>query len=273
MILVIRNIQAYAVSAQQNVLVIGSPSPATICGAALALCRKIEIAFISVAFVIHEFKLNRGHPRFVPNGPDKPAASTIDCVTGDLRLSLLIELNWPEPDASDPMAMEHDAFQRHVIRTKVRRYIRNIAGGRVIEPPTLHDISLHDDQLTALRAVRHFGGMLLVDRSDLLHGFADPLARIISHLTIPSSGEKPVKGWLVPIHIGFQGIEPPTLRKADRKMIDETIPHSFAECITSLGEYVSLRRQLTLQDCFWRYCYDASERTYYVAARHQEIKQ
>lgn len=267
-ILVIRNVQVYDVSAQQNTLVIGSPSPATLCGAALALCRKLNIEFVSAAFVIHDFVLHPGHPRFVPHVTER-AASTLDVVSGDLRLSLLIEFDGrqPVPDPLDHMAVERAAYWVSWLRDAASRHLRNIAGGRVIEPPAVANVTMHADPLAALRAIRHFGGSVLVDRSELMQGHADPLAAVIAHLTISEDGTKLTKGWLVPIHVGFQGIEPPTLRKANRQKVDAVLPHSFAECITSLAQYISVRRLLALQHCFWRYRFDASERTYYVTAR------
>lgn len=264
-VLVIRNIQVHDINAQQNALIVGSPSPATLCGAALALCRQLDVELVSTAFVIHEFNLHRGHPRFVPQEARKSAASTIDVATGDLRLSLLIEIDRGEAaDRFDDAQTQVDALRVQIIRRTTRRQLRNIAGGRVINPPPLDNITLHKDRHAALRAIRFYGGVVLIDRSDLLQGFSDPLAGILDHLAIPKDGEKLTRGWLVPIHVGYQGIEPPVLRKADRKKIDEDIEHCFVECITSLGEYVSSRRLLGSQNCFWRYRHNETERTYYV---------
>jgi len=270
-ILTILNFRVFGVSAHQNALIIGSPSPPTICGASLALCRKLGVKFISSACVMHEFTLHQGHAKFVPHYVNEKSASTSDIVTGDARLSLLIQFqradtNVPDEDEIPNYVIEDEkAFRGYSIRKRTQRLLRNVAGGRVIDPPALDDITLHDDEESALSAVRQFDGSILLDRSDLLTGCSDPLDAIVTHMT-KISDEDESRGWLVPIHIGFQGIEPPTIRLADRKKTDEEIPHSFVECISSMGEYVGIRQMRTLENCFWSYHHNASERTYYVSA-------
>ena len=259
-ILIIRNLRAYGVSAQQSSMVIGSPAPTAFCGAAVKLCRDTGMEYVATAIVVHAFDLDEGHGKFVPHEPDQKSASTTDIRTGTLHASLLIRV-------------KHDCDEKDELRKHIRRNIRNIAGGRVVTPPDLQDIVFVSED-EALKAIRQSGdglplrGALMVDRSDLLVGQDDPLQTMLSLLSIPEKGEtKPVKGWLVPIQMGFQGIEPPINRPCDRKKLNDPTPHSFAECITGIGEYVSIRRIRTLQNSFWQYTHNSSERTYYVSAR------
>jgi CRISPR-associated protein Csy2 len=259
-ILIIRNIRVYGVSAQQNSIVIGSPSPTAYCGASVKLCRNTGMEYDGTAVVVHGFELDDGHGKFVPHEPDQKSASTTDIRTGTLDVTLLIRV-------------KHDFDEKDELRRNIRRNLRNIAGGRIVNPPDIEDIILvtEDEALKEIRtnsSGEPVRGALMIDRSDLLVGSVDPLNTMLTLLNIPEEGEaKPVKGWLVPIHIGFQGIEPPINRPCDRKKLNDTTPHSFAECITSMGEYVSIRRIKTLQNSFWCYYHNASERTYYVSAR------
>jgi len=270
-ILMISNIVAYDISAHQNSLILGSPSPVTLCQMSLALCRKLNVHYLSSAAVIHGFTLNDGHPKFVPHEARDPTASTSDIRSGNIRLTLLINIEQnqsQDDDVPDYVVRDMAAFLNDRLKSKVRRYLRHVAGGRVIEPPALSDISIHETETSALRQLRLLGGTVLIDRSDLLVEHEDPLTGLLVHLTIPSEDNiRFEKGWLVPIHIGFQGIEPPTIRQADRQKHGETIPHSFAECISSLGQYINVRQLNTLQGCFWKHYHDPAERTYYVAAQ------
>ncbi len=136
---------------------------------------------------------------------------------------------------------------------------------------------------------RNLRGAFLKDRADLIKAHnqersqRDDLGAIFQATTLfidrdadgkpQGKASRQHSGWIVPVAIGFQAIEPPSHTRPGRR--DDACPHVYAEPITGLGEFIAhtraLRDQLIFTDdgLYWRYRHQPATATFYVTA-HSE---
>lgn len=112
-------------------------------------------------------------------------------------------------------------------------------------------------------------GYALIERRDLLisemENWKDPCESLFDYLAIHNvcsknddgnvewKSERKTDGWLVPISVGFQGLNQPQKAKNQR---DENYDHVFGENLITLGEYKMVSSFETIDRLIWRYDYD-----------------
>lgn len=143
-----------------------------------------------------------------------------------------------------------------------------LAGGDILEKPKVEFVA--DD----VRGVRRLmPGYVLLDRRDLLKEEMDRQAESYDALealhrvialnsecdadnadngvrTIHWRSSRAFSGWLVPIAVGYQALTPVVETSRTR---DDRYPHRFAECVTSVGEFVMASRLDSLSCAIWRH--------------------
>lgn len=78
-------------------------------------------------------------------------------------------------------------------------------------------------------------------------------------------------GWLVPLFVGFQGIEK-RQKRSHTRTLDGLNDHIYAESLYSLGEYKSLSSVVTseedefLEGSFWKHSHNPASETFFVTA-------
>lgn len=158
----------------------------------------------------------------------------------------------------------HELAIKHINKALMRL---RIAGGDITghEPP--YFCVNTDERMERLSINALMPGYALVDRShlmresmlkglDAIDSLLDFLA--LHNLCLSQEGstraywhrEKRHPGWLVPVGVGFQGLNP--LGSAVN-VRDESVPHRFAQGVVSLGEFLMVHKVSGLDELMWRY--------------------
>lgn len=292
MFAIIGPVQVPDLNAQANAIVSGVASPTAVAGFAHKIERDLKEGGLpctvsGAALIVHKASLLDGHPKLAPTGSDlrkgKGGASILDEIKGRATLSLVLAIdlqtNVPKEDRAD-IAQEIALS----LRERIPGY--QFAGGRVhLIKDAARPVVMADEEEGLRAQLRRLpGGSVLQDRRDLLESIIatgrDPLDAIldvVERLSVAPKDEKGSlayvrrhAGWLVPIAVGFQAIEPPRERRTARVPAG-TYPHSYAACLTSIGEFKSLRSLLShdkdvLDRSLWRHHHSPETGTYYVSA-------
>ena len=282
--ILLKNMRIEGAEAQQNMFVAGIPAPTAFVGYSRNLARQLGVEHVGTAIVIHDFEMQEGHSKFVPH-KNKMAASTQELFKSSLQCSLYIRLR------GVPVEFDIDELVDMLGDRKLCR----LAGGNILGIPWLTGSEIfvskkmlgaevfyfeNDDE--AIESFRKIGpGSLLIDRNDIIQNRpegTDPLDAIVTALELVKKEnededeeikyKRMQKGWIVPLHAGFLAIEQPTIRPNMLRREGEIIPHAFAECLTSLGEFISVRKvkKDNIPACFWYQKYDTASNIYYVSA-------
>ncbi len=273
-------------NAEQSALIIGPPGPTAICGLAHALERFVQhrIRIVASTAICHAFSAGAGHPKVpvdtravVVKG--QGAASIVDDIRGRAIISILLVV---EPMTDDP----YDAFE--TLPDDVAAFFARsrIMGGTVVGVGfRRHEVSadrpwvlLAEDNETLARLLRRVsGGVVLRDRSDLMtnaleqgQDALDALLDAVGLAEEEKSGQKRWKrrqpGWIVPVHRGYQAISSLAERSGMRTG-DAVEGHVFAEPVTGLAEWITVRRALPRFDgCLWQYDVAPETGRYFVSS-------
>ena len=90
---------------------------------------------------------------------------------------------------------------------------------------------------------------------------SDPVSA--DNITSQWQSDRKTAGWLVPIAIGFQGLQDsvtPAGQTLNQR--DPSVPHTFAEAVVTLGEFVMPHRFNTIDDFLWSTHYQAQSQLY-----------
>lgn len=279
--LLLDHIQIQGANAISSPLTYGFPSIGGFLGAVHALSRQIEsdkeIYLDGVMIACHQcdlqiyrphdfadytFKLTRN-----PIGKDGKARSIIEEGKVHLDVSLVIEVVC-ERDALDTEE-EREAFKEQ-IQQKILQ--QRIAGGSVFN---VKEVQLYnyDDNTDILVSYLSPAFVLIDAQADLLEITQelqqhDPDATMLDALIATAklwhkpegknkwqaTSIKTGRGWLVPIHLGYQGISPLLPAESVEHCRSNQRPVQFVECIYGLGKWVFPYR-ITDQfaESFWRY--------------------
>jgi len=297
-------------AAVQPDIIAGFPSPTAVAGFGYKVCLDANrsaghdiVTSAGTAVIVHDHSLQEGHPKHPVTDRAKAVsgsgAPVVDELRGRAVMSFVIGLTFATED--------DDERERHLasVEASIRRLVAGFFfGGGKAFPAAGTALAgavraVHSDRLSdALQALPP--GFLLGDRRDLLETHLaatgcdalDALLDLVEFFPSDENGnprrltdeekarraageriqlERRKPGWLVPISVGFQGIETPVPRETPRSTAGN-MPHVFAESLYSLGEYRSLRSLIkdgaaeTLEGYLWRHHTLEASSTYYVSA-------
>lgn len=283
-ILLIPRIQIHNANALSSPFTIGFPAMTAWLGSMHALERQLKNAdrfgdeyedldFVSLAVINHDYHLHtyRGQGDYVAsivgtgNPLDKSGnrPSFIEEARCDLTISLLIECD----------AMEDDSLVSHV--SQLLQSGMKIAGGDIIKFQKLQYMSVGSIAETKQLMGKVMPGYCLIERRELMAQAMsegqDAIDALLDYVKLNHTCEtdehgnatwhshRKIKGWLVPIATGFQGIT--ELGKAEHQRDADTL-HRFAESVVTLGEFVMPYRINELDNILWRYEYDEQNDLY-----------
>jgi len=259
------------------------------------------------AIVCHEFQTHTTQARtgaehyfsLTRNPLNKSGATRAFNEEGKIsfRCSLIIECQFSlDDDVFDDMSEQ-------TLKTRIQEqlYQQKLAGGLITSIGDVQLLSLNTDAQVRQQQVRKLAmqllpGYLLMDRSYLLaqyqatqaddfEAFMDCVSlRSVAHVIDKQSAkaqadttpdiqwhyqQKPLSGWLVPMHVGYKGLtklfEPGAIEQAR----DVSVPFRFAEAVYSIGQWQGVHRlaQLDqLQDALWFYDYKDD---WYLCRQHR----
>lgn len=270
----------------------GYPSPTSVAGIGykivLDLARDLDVEGLThegSAVIVHEHSMLGGHPKNPVMGTDATkGAPIVDEFRARAELSFVISVGGLEVNDDDVAAA---IFKRLPALF--------FSGGKVF--PKSFDIA---KQVKIASAGTLFGilkshrsGFVLFDRHDLLElevssGDVDALDALLNCVEFrpvvdedadgaqekKASADRPQyarkhSGWLVPLLVGFQGIEH-SQKRSHTRTPDGLNDHVYAESLYSLGEYKSLASILAseenefLEGSFWKHNYLATSETFVV---------
>lgn len=231
---------------------------------------------------LHSLRLMR-----FPVGKDGKTAGIVEEGRGRMTVSLI--LGFSSRDASW-LTTEHPGLQETAAHLQQALYTMRIAGGTVWESPHLDRglhakapyiiINHHDDEVDqkALRRFRRhmLPGSFLVSREDwlderlrelrqdtpdatLLDAWLDSARRRWSWQEPQSEKEKGTwqhsrkrgSGWIVPIPVGYVGIDQAYGPGEVRQSRDPSVGFRFVEAAYSVGEWLGIHRLEQLSDLLW----------------------
>jgi CRISPR type I-F/YPEST-associated protein Csy2 len=276
------HIKIHNANAISSPLTYGFPANSGFLGAIHALNRKIEsdnpIYLDGVLIACHDcdvqvyrpndfadytFRLTRN-----PLAKNGDTRSIIEEGRVHLDVSLLVEVKVEDRETLD----DDEQKQAFIKQMQQKLYQQRIAGGHVIsiESVELYSASESKDNLinTLLPA------FVLVEAQQDLHNITaelqqqDPNATALDALIETAmlhhnpqekdhwqtTSVKQGRGWLVPLHLGYQAISP--LFAAGKLQEARSNQHQsqFVECIYGMGKWVfPLRLKEDLDQAFWRY--------------------
>lgn len=288
-LLIIPRIQVQNANALSSPFAIGFPAMTAWLGAVHALQRKLQqagfqlIQFESVGVVSHQFDLqtHRHIGDYVtsiigtgnPLDKDGNRPSFIEEARAHLTASLVIEYTGLDADDKDSALFQIVQLMHGALK---------IAGGDILEfdKPYFTNTENPADTQKVLRKL--MPGYVLLERRELMQAAMqngqDVLDALIDYLAIHhsstqenekiewKSGRK-VKGWLVPIAVGFQGISHIGQALNQR---DADTPHRFAEAVVTLGEFKMAHHIEDIEIILWRYQTDLDKHLYLCQTRQIE---
>lgn len=280
-ILLLPHVKAHNANALSSPYTIGFPAMTAWLGATHALQRKMnqcgfsDLRFVSVAVVSHECNLQvyKGRNDYVysiistgnPLDKDGNRPAFIEEARCHLDVSLIVEcegLPFNEQELLDDLpSVMHSGWK--------------IAGGDIesFEIPKYFVISNESDHKKLMRQV--MPGYVLVERRELMmdamKNGMDAIDALLEFVKVKHRSEqkengevewtssRAVKGWIVPVATGFQGLT--ELGKAKNQR-DSNVLHRFAESVVTLGEFIMPYRIKNLDDMLWHYHVDLSSNLY-----------
>lgn len=284
------------ISANQPDIIAGYPMPTAVAGFGYKVVLDLNhdlgqkaFRFDGASVIVHSHSMQDGHPKNPVVGTDgSKGAPIVDELKARATLSFVFALD-PASDGPFGDSVIDDQDVAAAISERLPGWF--FGGGKIflLDGKRTSDtvtVSGREDLAASLRRLP--AGFVLLDRRDLLEAQAetasDPLdalldlveTRPIEDETIEGKDAKPEyrrlkPGWIVPIFVGYQGIETPQPR-IHARLNNGVTPHVYAESIYSLGEYKSLRSLLAtkgseaLDESFWCHRVHRPAGTYYVSA-------
>lgn len=291
-------------SAVQPDIIQGYPSATAVAGLGykivLDLTRHFNVEGLKhegTAVIVHEHSELDGHPKnpVMDKKIDK-GAPIVDEFRARAEMSFVVAISGLEI---------HD----NAVATAINEMLPSLffSGGKIF--PTSFDVNKQVSICTGanLKDVlkKHKPGSVLFDRHDLLeseiasrNGDVDTLDALLNCLEFKEAmlddnnsenndeiskksettkasdtTEKARKypGWLVPLFVGFQGIEK-RQKRSHTRTLDGLNDHIYAESLYSLGEYKSLSSVVTseedefLEGSFWKHAHNPASETFFVTA-------
>jgi len=253
------------------------------------------------AVIVHDHSFLGGHPKNPVSGTDATkGAPIIDEFRARAELSFVISIG--------NLEVHDEAVANAIFKTLPGLFF---GGGKVFPKYFDVKKQVVISSASALRETlkKHKSGSILFDRHDLLEyelasqeGKIDALDALLNCIEFRKSSDQDTQGneaagsdvnvenkpsgklaadkydyarkypgWLVPLLVGFQGIEQ-RQKRAHTRTPDGVNDHVFAESLYSLGEYKSLASILAseedtfLEGSFWKHCQNKASETFYVTA-------
>lgn len=281
--------QVEDINGVHNDVVIGVVSPTALAGFGHKIEREVRKAFplsrfktFGTSAIVHNWSKLEGHPKFPPPKEATKGAPVLDEIKVRARMSFVYAVGCGvDPEDFDEEMQRIQSF----LRSKMIGF--SFGGGSLFLPRGLSEeemrrsVRIALDMGTLKDRLRELPrGNVLFDRGDILsrehRGDGDTLDRVLSVLTRTKSEETgrysaATKGFIVPTNVGFQAVEEPSDRLCPRDVM-KGYKHVYAESVTSLGEYRSVRSLLTgdtpnpLHGSFWTHYSNPAAGTYYVSA-------
>ncbi|MTH95506.1 type I-F CRISPR-associated protein Csy2 [Roseibium sp. RKSG952] len=278
-------------------IVMGYPMPTAIAGFGYKIGLDINKAIGTQAFtvtgtsiILHEHSLKDGHAKHPPAHYTQNAGSIVDEFRARALLSFVVGL---ESHATSSQEMqEHQDEALSVMKSEAPGWL--FGGGKVF--PTSKSVYKAVDQETLAEEVGKLpAGHLLVDRRDVLETriqetACDPLDALLDLVQLtpvpaettneePDEKKKNVRprmarllpGWIVPVVVGYQSVEKPSLRGNHRSNGAE-VPHVYAESLYSIAEYKPVRTLIAkegedfIEGSQWSHHHNPTSSTFYVSA-------
>ncbi|OCG47867.1 type I-F CRISPR-associated protein Csy2 [Gilliamella sp. Choc5-1] len=276
------HVKIHNANAISSPLTYGFPAISGFLGAIHALSRKIEsenpIYLDGVLIACHEcdvqvyrpnnyadytFRLTRN-----PLAKNGSTRSIIEEGRVHLDVSLLVEVKIEDRETLD----DADEQQAFIQQMKQKLYQQRVAGGQVVDIESVALYSASESNKNLINAL--LPAFVLVEAPQDLQDITaelqqqDPNATALDALIETAmlhhhpqekdhwqtTSVKQGRGWLVPLHLGYQAISP--LFSAGKVEHARSNEHAtqFVECIYGLGKWVfPLRLKESLSQAFWRY--------------------
>ncbi|MFQ0994348.1 type I-F CRISPR-associated protein Csy2 [Gilliamella sp. BG2] len=276
------HVKIHNANAISSPLTYGFPAISGFLGAIHALSRKIEsenpIYLDGVLIACHEcdvqvyrpnnyadytFRLTRN-----PLAKNGSTRSIIEEGRVHLDVSLLVEVKIEDRETLD----DADEQQAFIQQMKQKLYQQRVAGGQVVDIESVALYSASESNKHLINAL--LPAFVLVEAPQDLQDITaelqqqDPNATALDALIETAmlhhhpqekdhwqtTSVKQGRGWLVPLHLGYQAISP--LFSAGKVEHARSNEHAtqFVECIYGLGKWVfPLRLKESLSQAFWRY--------------------
>ncbi|WP_085163700.1 type I-F CRISPR-associated protein Csy2 [Gilliamella bombi] len=276
------HVKVHNANAISSPLTYGFPAISGFLGAIHALSRKIEsenpIYLDGVLIACHEcdvqvyrpnnyadytFRLTRN-----PLAKNGSTRSIIEEGRVHLDVSLLVEVKIEDRETLD----DADEQQAFIQQMKQKLYQQRVAGGQVVDIESVALYSASESNKNLINAL--LPAFVLVEAPQDLQDITtelqqqDPNATALDALIETAmlhhypqekdhwqtTSVKQGRGWLVPLHLGYQAISP--LFSAGKVEHARSNEHAtqFVECIYGLGKWVfPLRLEENLSQAFWRY--------------------
>ncbi|MCO6549802.1 MAG: type I-F CRISPR-associated protein Csy2 [Gilliamella sp.] len=276
------HVKIHNANAISSPLTYGFPAISGFLGAIHALSRKIEsenpIYLDGVLIACHEcdvqvyrpnnyadytFRLTRN-----PLAKNGSIRSIIEEGRVHLDVSLLVEVKIEDRETLD----DADEQQAFIQQMKQKLYQQRVAGGQVVDIESVALYSASESNKNLINAL--LPAFVLVEAPQDLQDITaelqqqDPNATALDALIETAilhhhpqekdhwqtTSVKQGRGWLVPLHLGYQAISP--LFSAGKVEHARSNEHAtqFVECIYGLGKWVfPLRLKKSLSQAFWRY--------------------
>lgn len=279
-VVLIPRVKIHNANALSSPYTIGFPAMSGWLGFMHNLQRKLNIDFNNVKFTgvavsIHEMNLHtyKGENDFNysiiskrnPMGKDGKPTAFIEEARCDLEVSIAIECENLNP-------LEIESFYQKVSMLLNRL---KIVSGDVLNFKEIKSFNLKNND-DFKRFIRYLmPGFCLVSRQELMQKEMqqgkDAIDALLTYLKTTTSvvinkkGEQSKtystkeKGWIVPIALGFQGINDLSVVQNSR---DNQTQHRFSESMISLGEFIMPYRFDNIEQLFWRYETDIEKNLY-----------
>lgn len=275
-VLLLPHLRVLNANALSSPITVGFPAVTGFLGATHALQRRLNgmgfpISFDGVGIVCHDASLQtyKGDNDFVHsiigtgNPLDKSGerAAFIEAARVNLDISLVMEV------VGLTLAQRTEFLEavNQLLSAKIK-----IAGGDILKHNDAQFMLIDSDDPATLKGLQRqlMPGYALCDRRDLMEEAmrlsreSDALDCLIDFLavhhrceaaseeTVQWKSDRKVKGWIIPIATGYQGIS--ELAHAKNKRDAKTL-HRFAESIVTLGEFTMPHRLVNLNQFLWRY--------------------
>ncbi len=290
-LLLIPKIKIQNANALSSPYTIGFPAMTAWLGGVHALQRKLNSTYPNLKFprmtvACHQIDLqtHKGDGDYIYSiiGTSNPLTKTgsrpsfIEEARCHLTVSLVIEYEDLNDEEDLDEIISPDSFINSV--TQCLQTLK-LAGGDILSfnPPELHNDN--DDKSFAKLKRKLMPSHCLVERRDLMQQAMqdepDAIKALLDYVTVKHRSEiikhetkddeikwmveKKIKGWIVPISTGFQGISELGQAKNQR---DSNTPHRFAESVVTLGEFKMPYHFKNLDEMLWGYHTDLENNLY-----------
>ena len=259
-VVIIRNLNADDIQALACHAVFGAPQPTALLGFMHALARKMGMPgiFSTISLISHEFGIAKGFPKHP--GKTEPAP-IMDDPKAYMRFSIILRTN---DVATDDCLTLPAIVERAVMSMRISGSTLWKSEGSVVVKTGAGDIG------AILSGMKN--SCVLMDRTNILplNGTGeDSLASLLNFLSasrneVSGNFERPLKGWLVPLLVGYRAISKPRRISGLRGNAPE---HAWVEEILGLGQWIPLSkaRREDFSSCLWGYEKTGTERGLFLA--------